>query len=123
MIDLFIIYILCSYGISNIIVYSSGPFEIFTRFRDYMDRMPSNFGELFRCMICFPTWVGIFMSLIDMFLIKDISFTPFNILFNNNIDLWYFIIAFDAAITSGTVWILNTIQEYLESFTNKNNGN
>lgn len=120
MIETFIIYILCAYGISNMIVYSSGPFDFFTKLRNFMDKYaPSNFGELFHCMICFPTWVGIVLSAFDIWLLPNYSFTPFNNLFNNN-SLWYYIIPLDMFITSGTVWLINTIQETFESITNKN---
>lgn len=120
MIEIFLIYILCAYGISNMIVYSSGPFDIFTNIRNIMDKYaPSNFGELFHCMICFPSWVGIILSVIDIIFLPNFSFTPFNVLLNND-SLWYFIVPFDMFITSGTVWLINTAQETLESITNKN---
>lgn len=120
MIEIFLIYILCAYGISNMIVYSSGPFDIFTNIRNIMDKYaPSNFGELFHCMICFPSWVGIILSVIDIMFLPNFSFTPFNVLLNND-SLWYFIVPFDMFITSGTVWLINTAQETLESITNKN---
>lgn len=119
MIETFIIYILCAYGIANMFVYSNGPFNFFTHLRNTMDKAPSNLGELFHCMICFPTWVGIVLSIFDIWLLPNISFTPFNILFNND-SLWYYIIPLDMFITSGTVWLINTFQETFESITNKN---
>lgn len=120
MIETFLIYILCAYGIANMIVYSSGPFDCLTRLREFMDKYaPSNFGELFHCMICFPTWVGVILSAFDIWLLPNISFTPFNMLFNND-SLWYYIIPLDMFITSGTVWLINTFQETFESITNKN---
>ena len=121
MIGLFFIYVLCAYGISNIFVYSSGPFNMFNHLRDFMDKhAPSNLGELFHCMICFPTWVGIVLSAFDIWLLPNYTFTPFNYFLNND-DLWYYIIPLDMFITSGTVWLLNTIQEMCESITEKNN--
>ena len=120
MIEMFIIYILCAYGISNMFVYSSGPFNMFNHLRNFMDKYaPSNFGELFHCMICFPTWIGVLLSIFDIFILKNILFTPFNMLFNND-SLWYYIIPLDMFITSGTVWLINTFQETFESITNKN---
>ena len=120
MIEMFIIYILCAYGISNMFVYSSGPFNMFNHLRNAMDKYgPSNFGELFHCMICFPTWVGIILSIFDIFLLPNHFFTPFNIFINND-SLWYYIIPLDMFITSGTVWLINTFQETFESITNKN---
>lgn len=120
MIEMFIIYILCAYGISNMFVYSSGPFNMFNHLRNTMDKYgPSNFGELFHCMICFPTWVGIVLSAFDIFLLPNHLFTPFNLLIHND-SLWYYIIPLDMFITSGTVWLINTFQETFESITNKN---
>lgn len=119
MIEYLIIYILCAYGISNMIVYSSGPFNLFEKIRNLFDNLPSNLGELLHCMICFPSWVGIILSSIDIFLLKDNSFTPFNLIINND-SLWYLIIILDMFITSGSIWLLHTIQETCESITNKN---
>ena len=114
MIWIIIVYSLCAYGLSNIIVYSSGPFNIFSKLREYSNKvLPSNLGELFECMICFPTWVGILFSIIDIFLLRDISFTPFNLIFNDN-NFWYIIILLDSFFTSGTTWLLHTIQESFE---------
>lgn len=119
MIENFIIYILCAYGIANMIVYSSGPFNLFNHLRNFMDKSPSNLGELFHCMICFPTWVGIILSFFDIFFLTTVNFTPFNIMINDS-SLWYYIIPLDAFITSGSVWLIHTIQETFESITNKN---
>ena len=120
MIEMFIIYILCAYGISNMFVYSSGPFNMFNHLRNTMDKYgPSNFGELFHCMICFPTWVGVILSAFDIFLLPNHLFTPFNLLIHDD-SLWYYIIPLDMFITSGTVWLINTFQETFESITNKN---
>ena len=120
MIEMFIIYILCAYGISNMFVYSSGPFNMFNHLRNTMDKYgPSNFGELFHCMICFPTWVGIVLSVFDIFFLPNHLFTPFNMFINDD-SLWYYIIPLDMFITSGTVWLINTFQETFESVTNKN---
>ena len=112
-----IIYLLCAYGVSNMIVYSNGPFNVFNNLRSWFDTFPSNLGEMLHCMICFPTWVGIILSSIDMFCLNECSFTPFNILIRND-DLWYYIIPLDAFLTSGSIWLLHTFQEALESMNN-----
>ena len=112
MINLFI-FLLTVYGISNIFVYSSGPFHLFEKIREYGDMLPSNLGDMFHCMICFPTWVGIILSLINVFLFPSILFTPFYTLLHN-IDLWWLIILLDGAIASGGNWLIHTLQEHLE---------
>lgn len=116
---MFIIYILCAYGISNMFIYASGPFNIFSKLRELFDMLPSNLGEMLHCMICFPTWVGIILSSFDIFFLKHNEITPFNIIINDD-SLWYYTIALDAFITSGSIWLIHTIQESLESITNKN---
>ena len=41
------IYSICAYGISNMVVYASGPFNMFTKLREYSNKyLPSNLGEL-----------------------------------------------------------------------------
>jgi hypothetical protein len=115
---LIIIYAFCAYGLSNIIIYSSGPFNIFTKFRENSNKyLPSNLGELFECMICFPTWVGLIMSTINIIFCPNISFTPFMLIFQN-IEYWYLIIPFDGFFTSGIVWLIHTFQEMMERVNN-----
>lgn len=111
-----VIYILCAYGISNILVFADGPFRIFERYREWTETLPSNIGEGSRCMICTPCQVGIALSIIDL-LLTSVSFTPFNVLFHNP-SLWYLIIPLDGAITSGSVWLIHTLQEALEGLVN-----
>jgi hypothetical protein len=50
-------------------------------------------------------------------LLPEIPFTPFNIIFDTPY-LWPIIIVLDASITSGSVWLLHTIQEALERWNN-----
>ena len=109
-----IIYFLLAYGISNWFVFSMGPFHVFDKIRNYAAMIHPQFGELMNCMICFPSWVGIILSLLNYFLIP-VPFTPFNILFAGANVNWLLIALFDSAITSGVVWLINTLQEALET--------
>lgn len=112
------IYCLCAYGLSNMVVYASGPFNMFTKLRENSNKyLPSNLGELFECMICFPTWVGIIMSIINIVFCPEITFTPFMLIFQD-ITYWYLIIPFDGFFTSGTVWLIHTFQEMMERINN-----
>lgn len=106
-----IIFILMSYGISNILVHSSGPFRIFEYYRDYMHTLPSNLGEGSECMICTPTQVGIILSLVNNLIYTSIAFTPMMLLGS---DCWYMNLILDGGIASGSVWVLHTIQEHFE---------
>lgn len=109
------IYSLVAYGICNIIVFGSGPFRIFERIRYWSNEIDEHFGQMFSCMMCLPTNLGIVLSLINWFLIP-IAFTPFNIIFAGT-TLWWLAMIFDGAFTSGIVWLINTVQEYFENKT------
>jgi len=100
-----LIFILLSYGISNIVVYGS----IFNGFRDFWSKFnPSFFGKLFTCMMCFPTWVGFVLSTTFQLLGYDTPMVEYGI------DNIYLAIFLDGCLTSGGVWLLHTVQEYLE---------
>lgn len=106
-------YLLMAYGLSNLLVYGSGPFNILGKIREYCNTYLPTVGEMLDCMMCTSTNIGWVMSLINILLLPTYNFTPFNIIFHD-CSLWYLIIPFDAFITSGAVWLLHTIQEYLE---------
>lgn len=107
-------YCIMAYGICNIVVYGSGPFRIFERIRYWADDIDEHFGQLFSCMMCLPTNLGILLSLINWFLIP-IAFTPFNIMFGVASGLWWLAAIFDGAFTSGIVWLIHHIEEYFEN--------
>ena len=113
-------YLLATYGLSNLLVFGSGPFNVLGKLRDYSYKILPTLGEMLECMMCTSTNIGWVLSVIDLFLIKQSQFTPFNIIFEEK-SLWYLIIPLDACITSGVVWLLHTVQETLESITNQNN--
>ena len=109
------IYSIVAYGICNIVVFGSGPFRIFEMIRYWSSEINEHFGQMFSCMMCLPTNLGIILSLINWFLIP-IAFTPFNLIFAGT-TLWWLAMIFDGAFTSGIVWLINTIQEYFENKT------
>jgi len=96
-----LVFILVSYGIANIMIYSS----IFAKWREFWNNVsPNFFGELFSCMICLPFWIGIFLS-----------FTLFSITGNYFNTPSLFISAFfDGCLASGGVWLVHNLQEKLE---------
>ena len=99
-----IVFILISYGISNIIVFGS----IFGKFRNVMgvnEENPKFLGKLFGCMMCLPFWVGVFLSIF--------FYSPsFDIMDGKYCFLSYFL---DGCLASGCVWVIHTIQEKLEA--------
>ena len=107
-------YSIMAYGICNIIVFGSGPFRIFEKLRYWSDYIDEHFGQLFSCMMCLPTNLGIVLSIINWFLIP-IAFTPFNIMFSSVTSLWWLAAICDGAFTSGIVWLIHHIEEYFEN--------
>ena len=96
-----------AYGISNIVVFGS----IFESFRDFWsDLSPDFFGKLFGCMMCFPTWVGLLLSL-GAHLTGYLQFSPFA---HYGLEMAPLAIFLDGCLASGCVWLLHTVQESLE---------
>lgn len=112
-----ICFIFAAYGLSNLLVYGSGPFNMLGKIREKSYEILPTIGEMLECMMCTSTNIGWIISLIDILFLTTLNITPFNILIDNNA-LWYIIIPMDAFITSGCVWLLHTAQEMLESITN-----
>ena len=113
-------YLLATYGLSNLLVFGSGPFNVLGKMREYSYKILPTLGEMFECMMCTSTNIGWVLSLIDLFVINRFHFTPFNMIIDDK-TLWYLIIPLDACLTSGVVWLLHTVQETCESITNQNN--
>lgn len=106
-------YILVAYGACNVIAFSDGPFYIFSKIREWAYNINSHFGKMFSCMICLPANFGWICSLLNLLLIST-PFTPFNIIFNSNVDLWYLILLCDGAFTTGIVYLIYIMNEYFE---------
>lgn len=98
-------------------VYGGGPFDLITKFRSLMGRIHPTLGDLMGCMMCFPTNVGLLLSLGDIFLLPDMSITPFSILLSNDTP-WYIIVFGDMFYASGTTWLIHTFQEMMENLAN-----
>jgi hypothetical protein len=113
-----IIYIICAYNVSFWLVYSEGPFEIFDKFRNFVAKVSPQLRKALDCMNCTPTWVGLIASILNILILPAIPLTPFGILLHGQV-WWGIIIALDAIFTSGAVYLTNTLQEFLESFTNE----
>jgi len=104
----FLLIILVSYGISNIIVFGS----LFEGLRETAETYsPNFFGKLLDCMMCTPFWVGFFLSL-GSYLSGYTQFSPF---YNNGLECVYISVFLDACLISGTTWLIHSVQEYLEN--------
>lgn len=113
------LYIFAVYGFSNMVVFSSGPFRIFEKIREWSSNLSEHFGSLFSCMICLPANVGWVASLIDWFFIPNLALTPFNILLVGT-NLWWVALIADCCLTSGIVWFIHNTESFFESIANGN---
>jgi hypothetical protein len=109
---------LMMYGLSNILVYGSGPFNILNKIRLFCSSHLTVIGEMLECMMCTSTNIGWIFSLLNVCFFPSLPLTPFmNIIYNVS-DYWLLIIVLDAFFTSGAVWLIHSFQELLESLTN-----
>lgn len=109
------IYSIAIYGFANMMVFGSGPFKIFEKVREWSQNVSEHFGLLFSCMMCLPANCGWIASLIDWFLLKDISITPFNLLLGGT-NLWWVAMIGDCCFTSGVVWLIHNVESFFETF-------
>lgn len=108
-------YIWFTYGMSVIFTQGVGPFNIFFRLRMWAEHVGSNFGLLFRCMLCFPSNVGWVFSLFNWFLLP-IPISPFNIVLQGT-NLWWLAMICDACFTGGVCHLLWNIDDYVDKIT------
>ena len=102
-----LIFILTSYGISNILVYSSA-FEGLRKTLEKLGTGPTSLHKLFNCMMCMPTWVGFILSAVLQLVGAPTPFTEYGV--------EYFALAvfLDGVLASGAVYAFNVLVEYLE---------
>ena len=101
------IFILASYGISNILVYSS----IFEGLRKTLEKLgtgPRSLHKLFNCMMCMPTWVGFILSAGLQFSGAPTPFTEYGV------ESLLLVVFLDGVLASGAVYAFNVLVEYLE---------
>lgn len=112
----FFAYIFFAYGLTEIMIYGRGPFGICEKIRKWAAGISDGVGQLFGCPMCFSTWVGIVFSTIDVVLLKNASFTPFSVVFAGFGGFWIGLltIVLDMFFTSGIVWFLTRIEEWME---------
>ena len=107
------IFSIVTYGISNHFVYAHGPMHLYDKIRDIAAKIHPNLGELFQCMICFPTWVGFILSAANSWLLPTLELTPMMLVLGSFAP-WWIIMVLDGFFASGIVWLINTVQEALE---------
>lgn len=113
---LFFILVFCysimAYGACNVIAFSEGPFYIFSRLRDWAFGINEHFGKMFKCMICLPANFGWICSLFSWFIVRT-PLTPFNLILCST-NLWWLAALCDGAFTTGIVYLIYLLNEYLE---------
>lgn len=112
-----IIYFLMTYGLTNLLVFGTGPFDILSKMREWCDEHITTVGDMLKCMMCTSTNVGWIFSLFNLIFLPSLPLTPFNLIIEDP-SLWYLIIVLDACVTSGVVWLIHTLQEALERWNN-----
>lgn len=114
-----LIYILFAYGITNLLVYGTGPFNMLAKFRELARKILNTLGDMLDCMMCTSTNIGWVVSLLNILLIP-VPLTPMMILYGDVLP-WYVIIFGDACITSGAVWLLHNLEEMMERINSNTN--
>lgn len=107
-----IIFSFVCYSATQMLVYLNGPFHIFEKFRNLMQRTHEQLGELIACEACTSTWVSFIISAINLIFIPSVAFTPFNLLLGGS-GLWWLIILLDGLFGSGVTWLLFRLEDYL----------
>lgn len=106
------VYVFVAFAITEQFVFFNGPFGIYDKIRSIADDISPSLTELFSCMACLSTWIGIILSFINYMFIP-IPITPFNIILNTT-DMWWLILPLDAAFTCGTTWLLYRLEEMMD---------
>lgn len=110
-----LLWMILAYGLSNIVVYGSifnGPRQAIKQWSE-TDSLFQPFGEFVRdmtnCMMCFGFHAGWFLSLFAFSPVSEVlGVTPYV--------SWFF----DSFLSSGSVWIINSIVEWFEENRPKN---
>lgn len=103
------IFIIICYGACNNMIYGS----IFEGWRNFLSKFGTggySIHKLFTCFMCLSTWLGFILSAI-MVSMGYGSSTPVG---SMNIDNAYLIIFLNGLLSAGGVWLLHTLQEFLE---------
>jgi hypothetical protein len=117
MITQLILWMIMSYGMTNIIVYGS----IFNGPRNAINQLAADeyttlngfwvfVSEMIKCMMCASTWIGFFFGI---FLYSPVH----EILGISSWVSWFF----DGMLSSGSVWAINAIIEWFEENRPNNN--
>ena len=110
MITQLILWMIMSYGMTNIIVYGS----IFNKPRNAINELAADeltalngfwvfVSDMIKCMMCASTWIGFFFGIF--------VYSPVHEILGVNVFASWF---FDGMLASGSVWAINSIIEWYE---------
>lgn len=116
-----LVYLFASYGLCNVLVYGTGPFDIILKIHSLAGRIHHTFSDMLSCMMCTSTNIGWMASLFNILIVPSVPITPMMVLFGGGAP-WWLTIFMDTFVTTGVVWLIHTAQESLESLTNYLNG-
>ena len=113
---MFLAYTFFAYGLTEIMIYGRGPFGVCEKIREWAAGVSDGLGQLFGCPMCFSTWVGAISSFIDVALVRHAAFTPFSMILVGCGGFWIGLltIVLDMFFTSGVVWFLTRVEEWME---------
>lgn len=109
-----LVYSLICYGIANTVIFAHGPFHCFDKMHEIAEKIHPQLEEMLSCFICSGWWLGFLMSVVNLLLFPTVTFTPMSII-GLPISYWYITVFLDGAFVSGSNWLINTIQNYLET--------
>jgi len=112
------IYMVVCYGIANTIIYANGPFHCFVKMHEIAKRIHPQLDEMLSCFICSGWWLGFGMSAFNLIFLPTMALTPM-MMVGLPLSYWYITVFLDGAFVSSSNWLINTLQNYLE--TNSNN--
>jgi hypothetical protein len=70
--------------------------------------------EMLSCFICSGWWIGFFFSSLNIIFLPTFNLTPMSML-DIPIKYWFATIFLDGAFVSGSNWLINIIENYLET--------
>ena len=114
------IYMIVCYGIANTIIFAHGPFHVFDKMHKIAERIHPQLEEMLSCFICSGWWLGFFFSALNLLVFPMVALTPM-MMVGLPIQYWYITVFLDGAFVSGSNWLINIIENYLET-NSPNNG-
>ena len=69
-----LLYTIAAYGLTNLLVYGTGPFDMLVHFRRLCGRILPTLGDMLECMMCTSANVGWIVSALNLIYINRLRF-------------------------------------------------